>query len=149
MLPAVDAILMVLFLAGLIGYVLIGRRGGNDAEQHTPAAPTPIGLRPDRGPVEDRVEAPASRPRPLAQQALLAALVSFLAPGLGHFLIGARLRGALFLAGWVVLAVASGALHSPVALVWMIVAGIDAYWFARSHKDPTDPTGAAPTSPPR
>lgn len=150
MLPVVDAILMALFLAGLIAYVVItGKRSRDDAERHDPGAPTPIGPASDRGRGEEGPGTPDSQARPRAQTPLLAALLSFLAPGLGHFLIGARLRGAIFLAGWILLAAVSGALHSPVALVWMIVAGIDAYLFARSGKDPTEPTGAAPTDWPR
>ncbi|MBS1895378.1 MAG: hypothetical protein JST59_29110 [Actinobacteria bacterium] len=148
MLPIVDAVLMALFLAGLIVYVVAaGRRSGGDADQRTSDAPTAIGPASARESAEERGVARDSRPRSFTQSALLAALLSFLAPGLGHFLIGAKLRGAIFLAGWVVLAIVSGALHGPVALVWMFVAGIDAYLFARAGKSPSDPAGAGPVNP--
>lgn len=80
---------------------------------------------------------PAPSPRPG-----LAAALSLLVPGLGHLLIGERGRGAIWLAGWLVLALLSGAAHSPAVVILMVVAAVDAYALARR------PTGAEEHGPP-
>ena len=67
-----------------------------------------------------------------------AALMSAIVPGFGHFLIRAWTRGAIWLAGWLILGSISGA-HSPVMLVLVAVTAVDAYVIARSHRNPTSP----------
>ena len=59
--------------------------------------------------------------------ALIAAGISFLVPGLGQLVLRAWLPGALWLAGWLVLAAATGALHGTGAFVLMVAAAFDAY----------------------
>ena len=80
-----------------------------------------------------------------AQLAFPAALISFVAPGFGHFLIRAWLRGAIWLAGWLFLGALTGTGHSPVVVVLMLVAAIDAYLLARSGPAPE---GSAPEGAP-
>jgi hypothetical protein len=64
---------------------------------------------------------------------LVAAALSFLAPGLGHFLIRSWVRGAIWLTGWLIVGAASGVQHGPAVLLLMLVAAIDAYALALSH----------------
>lgn len=67
------------------------------------------------------------RPAPGVPDPALIAGISFLVPGLGQLLLRAWLPGTLWLAGWVVLAVATGAVHGVGALVLMGASAVDAY----------------------
>ena len=58
----------------------------------------------------------------------LAAGVSFLFPGFGHFLIGAWARGVIWALGLVVVSASGGGVF---VLILMAVTAIDAYLFAR------------------
>ena len=71
---------------------------------------------------------------PTARLAFPAALLSFAAPGFGQFLIRAWLRGGIWLTGWLFLGALTGAGHSPVVIVLMLAAAVDAYMFARSQR---------------
>ena len=75
-----------------------------------------------------------------ARIAFPAALLSFVVPGFGQFLIRAWGRGAIWLAGWLLVSASAGAPHSPVVLVLMVVAAVDAYLMARSQPAPPSPT---------
>lgn len=66
-----------------------------------------------------------------------AAMASLFVPGAGHLMIGRRLRGAIWLAGFVALAL-TGALHLLPGLILMFVAAADAWWLAA----PTDSDGS-------
>lgn len=79
-------------------------------------------------------QADGSAPRP----AFLVAALSFVAPGVGHFLIRSWLRGAIWLAGWLIVASASGIPHGPAVLILMSVAALDAYALARSAQTGRD-----------
>jgi hypothetical protein len=64
----------------------------------------------------------------------LAAIFSFLVPGLGHLLMGAWLRGAVWLAGWLVVSAAGGGGVHPGVMALMLVAGLDALVYGRSRE---------------
>ena len=70
-----------------------------------------------------------------ARLALPAALLSFVVPGVGQFLIRAWGRGAIWLGGWLLVSASAGAPHSPVVLALMLIAAVDAYLLARSAPD--------------
>jgi hypothetical protein len=75
------------------------------------------------------------------RQRLLAAAMSLLVPGSGHLLVlDKRLRGLVWLAGWVAL-VLVGAGHLIPGLVLMVVAGLDAWWISSAIDTPTRPPG--------
>jgi hypothetical protein len=63
----------------------------------------------------------------------LAAILSFLIPGLGHLFIGAWLRGAVWLAGWLVVPAAGGGGVHRVVVALMFIAGLDALLYERSR----------------
>jgi hypothetical protein len=63
----------------------------------------------------------------------LAAILSFLIPGLGHLFIGAWLRGAFWLAGWLVVPAAGGGGVHAVVVALMFIAGLDALLYGRSR----------------
>ena len=78
--------------------------------------------------MEPKPERVREQPTPDPQKtALFAGMISFLFPGLGHLLIGARLRGAIWLFGWVLLSARGGGL---VVLLLMVIAGIDGFAYA-------------------
>ena len=83
--------------------------------------------------------APDERPSVRRHAPALAAGVSFLFPGFGHFLIGAWARGVIWALGLVVVSAAGGGIF---VLVLMAVTAADAYVFAR-EASPPDP-GAKP-----
>jgi hypothetical protein len=62
----------------------------------------------------------------------LAAIFSFLVPGLGHLLIGVWLRGAAWLAGWLLVSAAGGGGVHPGVMALMLIAGLDALLYGRS-----------------
>jgi hypothetical protein len=62
----------------------------------------------------------------------LAAIFSFLVPGLGHALLRAWLRGTIWFAGWLVITSAGDGGVNPIAVGLMFLAGIDALLFGRS-----------------
>ncbi|MEO8092412.1 MAG: hypothetical protein ABI726_06865 [bacterium] len=74
---------------------------------------------------------------PASRMAFPAALLSFVVPGFGQFLIRAWVRGAIWLAGWFVVSAYAGAPHSPVVVALMLVAAVDAYILARSQPEPS------------
>ena len=76
---------------------------------------------------------------PAARLAFPAALSSFIIPGFGQFLIRAWARGAIWLVGWLLVSASAGGGHSPVVLVLMAVAAVDAYILARSQPEPAKP----------
>jgi hypothetical protein len=61
----------------------------------------------------------------------LAAIFSFLVPGLGHLLIGAWLRAAVWWAGWIVVPAAGGGGVHPAVVALMLIAGLDALLYGR------------------
>ena len=61
----------------------------------------------------------------------LGAIFSFLMPGLGHVLIGAWQRGALWWAGWLVVPPAGGGGVHPLVVVLMFIAGLDVLLYGR------------------
>ena len=67
----------------------------------------------------------------------IAAGVSFLFPGLGHFLIGAWMRGAIWALGLFVVSASGGGIF---VLVLMAIAAVDAYVLARDARPP-EPEG--------
>ena len=73
---------------------------------------------------------------PAARMAFPAALLSFVVPGFGQFLIRAWGRGAIWLGGWLLVSASAGAPHSPVVLALMVIAAVDAYVIARSQPEP-------------
>ena len=73
-----------------------------------------------------------------AGEPMLAAGISLLIPGAGHMLVGDWSRGALWLAGWAIVAAASQAVHGPLVVALMIVAAVDAYQVARARRDGPD-----------
>ena len=70
--------------------------------------------------------------RSAAQELIgLGAIFSFLMPGLGHVLIGAWQRGALWWAGWLVVPAAGGGGVHPLVVVLMFIAGLDVLFYGR------------------
>ncbi len=76
-------------------------------------------------------ERPPADPR---QVAMLAAGISFLFPGLGHFLVRAWARGAIWALGWLVVTIAGGGV---AVLLLMAISAVDAYVFARALAPPS------------
>lgn len=74
-------------------------------------------------------------PATASGQPMLAAALSLLIPGAGHALVGAWGRGAVWFAGFLLVAVASQAMHGPLVVVLMILAGFDAYKVAQACGD--------------
>jgi len=69
---------------------------------------------------------------------LLAALASLFVPGIGQFMLGRRLRGAIWLAGFVALLLI-GAAHLLPGLLLMGLAALDAWWLGAPDPTPADP----------
>lgn len=69
----------------------------------------------------------ASQRQPIGNRRGLAVLSSLLVPGVGQLMLGRRLRGAIWLAGFVALALL-GAAHLLPGLALMVLAGLDAWW---------------------
>lgn len=68
----------------------------------------------------------------------MATLASLFVPGAGQFMLGNRLRGAIWLAGFVAVAL-TGAVHLLPGLVLMVVAAADTWWMGapeRTHPEP-------------
>ena len=84
-----------------------------------------------------REEKPQRRQPSPVQMAVPAALTSFVAPGIGHFIVRAWWRGLLWLAGWIFLSMLSGVAESPIVLILMLIAGVDAYVVARNQTPTT------------
>jgi hypothetical protein len=61
----------------------------------------------------------------------LAAIFSFLVPGLGHVMIGAWLRGAVWWAGWLVVPPAGGGGVHLLVVALMFIGGLDVLLYAR------------------
>ena len=88
----------------------------------------------------------ARRGGPGIRSPLIAAALSLLLPGFGHFLIRSWLRGAIWLAGWFVVGAAGGVPHGPAVVLLMLTAAVDAYvlaWarLAERADDPGRPDG--------
>ena len=66
------------------------------------------------------------------QLAVPAALVSLVAPGVGHLLIGLRMRALTWFAGFVGLTLAVGLTRPGVTLVLSLIIAVDAYILART-----------------
>ena len=66
----------------------------------------------------------------------LATLASLFVPGVGQLMLGHRLRGAIWLAGFLALAL-TGTVHLLPGLVLMVVAALDTWWMGASER--TDP----------
>ena len=128
---AVDIFLMLALVGLLIAAQRIGARGDErdseasktrgESERTSRAAP----------------QATAHKAPAPVHLALLAAGLSLLLPGVGHFLIRAPLRGLIWLVGWIVVGALSGPSHSPFVLILMLAAAVDAYLVARWNS-PTD-----------
>lgn len=72
---------------------------------------------------------------------LLATLASLFVPGSGHFMIGRPLRGTVWLAGFLALAL-TGTVHLLPGLALMVVAAADAWWIgAPAPADPSPKEG--------
>ena len=72
----------------------------------------------------------------------VAVLSSLFVPGVGHMMIGRPVRGATWLAGFVLLALI-GALHLLPGIILMVVAAADTWWIgSRSASAPARTTGA-------
>jgi hypothetical protein len=65
-------------------------------------------------------------PGPTADLVGLAAIFSFLVPGLGHLFLGSWLRAVVWFAGWLVVSDAGGGGVHPFVVVLMVIAGLDA-----------------------
>lgn len=71
----------------------------------------------------------------------LATLASLLVPGVGQLMLGRRLRGGIWLAGFLALAL-TGTVHLLPGLVLMVVAALDTWWMgAPERKDPEPKIG--------
>jgi len=68
----------------------------------------------------------------------VAALASLFVPGVGHFMLGRRLRGAIWLAGFLALAL-TGAAHLLPGLLLMVLAALDIWWIGAPEPTNTDP----------
>lgn len=66
----------------------------------------------------------------------LAALASLFVPGVGQLMLGRRLRGAIWLSGFLALAL-TGTVHLLPGLVLMVVAALDTWWMGAPER--TDP----------
>ena len=66
----------------------------------------------------------------------MATLASLFVPGVGQLMLGRRLRGAIWLAGFLALAL-TGAVHLLPGLVLMVVAAADTWWMGAPER--TDP----------
>lgn len=144
MIVVFDIVLMALLIGGLI----VAQRMSARRERTNEAASKARGNGDPVGPPAGARPAKTARHTP-AQLAPLAAGLSFLVPGAGHFLIRAPLRGLIWLVGWVVVGALSGASHSPIVFVLMFAAAVDAFLAGRwsSPPDgPETPTQAGSTS---
>lgn len=68
-----------------------------------------------------------------AGRGFLAAALSLIVPGVGHLVIRRWGRAAIWFAGWILVAGASGSPHNVAVVALMVVAAVDAYVFAQSH----------------
>jgi hypothetical protein len=65
----------------------------------------------------------------------VAAIFSFVIPGLGHLMIGAWLRGTIWWVGWLVVSAAGGGRVNAIVVALMFIAGLDALLYGRSQDD--------------
>ena len=126
---AADFLLMVLLIGGLMAVLSRSAPGAKPpGKGDTGAART-----------DTQADKPRERPRPTARQlAPIAAALSFLVPGLGHFLVHSWTRGLIWLAGFVVIGILSRSSHTIIPLILEITAAVDAYLTARWTTPPTD-----------
>lgn len=84
-----------------------------------------------------------SKVSPTASRRRFAAMASLLVPGVGHFMLGRELRGAVWLAGFLALALL-GAAHLLPGLVLMVLAALDTWWIGAPKRAETGPRLGAP-----
>ena len=89
----------------------------------------------------EQKEAPVT-PRQLA---VPAALISLLAPGVGHLLIGLRMRALTWFAGFVGLTLVVGLTRPGVTFVLSLIIAVDAYVLARTQP-PAEASSEDPAS---
>jgi hypothetical protein len=65
----------------------------------------------------------------------VAAMLSFVIPGLGHLVIAAWLRGSIWWVGWLVVSAAGGGGVNPIVVALMFIAGLDALLYGRARDD--------------
>jgi hypothetical protein len=66
---------------------------------------------------------------------LIAAMLSFVVPGLGHLIMRVWLRGAIWMAGWVVVSAAGGWNLHPFVVALLVISGLDALLYRRTLRD--------------
>lgn len=90
-----------------------------------------------RGIHTDRADSDAPDPSPNSRR-YLATLASLFVPGAGQFMLGRRLRGAIWLTGFLALAL-TGAVHLLPGLVLMVVAAADTWWMGAPERTDDEP----------
>lgn len=80
-----------------------------------------------------RLNRPVANAPATTNRRWLVTLASLLVPGVGQFMLGRRLRGAVWLAGFLALAV-TGAAHLLPGLLLMVVAALDAWWLGAPER---------------
>ena len=83
---------------------------------------------------------PTERHGPTGHLRLLATLASLFLPGAGHLMLGRRLRGAIWLAGFLALLLI-GAAHLLPGLLLMGLAALDTWWIGAPEDAPADLNG--------
>jgi TM2 domain-containing membrane protein YozV len=78
-----------------------------------------------------------------ASRRRLATMASLFVPGAGHFMLGRGLRGAVWLVGFLALALL-GAAHLLPGLVLMVLAALDTWWIGAPEHAETGPKAGAP-----
>lgn len=69
----------------------------------------------------------------------MATLASLFVPGVGQLMLGRRLRGAIWLAGFLALAL-TGTVHLLPGLLLMVMAAADTWWISGFERTDTEPT---------
>lgn len=70
-------------------------------------------------------------------QRYMATLASLFVPGVGELMLGRRLRGAIWLAGFLALAL-PGTVHLLPGLLLMVVAAADTWWISGPERTGTE-----------
>ncbi len=81
---------------------------------------------------------PTARKHDPRRLALPAATLSLLVPGVGHFLLGLRLRGAIWLGGFFLLVSTASAAGAHYTLLLGLIVAADAYLMARTLDSQTE-----------
>jgi hypothetical protein len=66
---------------------------------------------------------------------LIAAMLSFVVPGLGHLIMRVWLRGAIWMMGWIVVSGAGGWRLHPLVVALLVISGLDALLYRRPLRD--------------